>query len=305
MNSPVSLFDVAKAAGVSVSTVSRVVCGKATSNRIPASTQNRVSAIARELGYQPNLTARDMVLGKPFRGVKPQNGISDHKSQMTEERPPRRQVGVILTPTSSANTLNLIPGLIPVLAAAGYGLAIYTVPADPGQLHQVLGDGVAGLLSCPSVYSAVSAQMAGTCPVIVLWPGAGKAMLKALGPSEADAPVAHSGQMTVGREIPRQPASPVSEPISMEGAAPSAPATGVVLTEQNPPLSGPALEPEPAIPVTPTPEVMPEPPPALVIPDESVFQPLVPPLVSIPDPTPVPVLEAEPEPQPIPPPNPA
>ncbi|MEI6166115.1 MAG: LacI family DNA-binding transcriptional regulator [bacterium] len=299
MSSSVSLFDVAKAAGVSISTVSRVVCGKATSNRIPTSTQNRVSAKARELGYQPNLIARDIVLGKPFCGVKPQNGISDSQSQMTEGALKRRLIGVILTPTTSADTLNLIPGLIPVLATAGYGLAIHTVPADPvlaaGQLPQITGDGVVGLLCCSSIYSAVSAQMAGTCPVIVLWLGAGKAMVTTLSPPQAPAPVANPEPPVGSGPLPVKPAT-ISPSPNQDGSAGTPRPTEIHVISQGraKPPAEPVFEVAPVIPAPPTPALTPEPSPVVVTPEEPVPPPLAPPPASMPDTTPTPAFEPEP-----------
>ncbi|MBE5786015.1 MAG: LacI family transcriptional regulator [Clostridiales bacterium] len=53
-----TIKDVAKAAGVSVSTVSRVLSG---SPRISAETTARVKQAVKELGYRPNLLARSLV----------------------------------------------------------------------------------------------------------------------------------------------------------------------------------------------------------------------------------------------------
>ncbi len=53
-----TIKDVAKAAGVSVTTVSIIMNGKAEERKISAETQERVLDTMRELGYQPNLTAR-------------------------------------------------------------------------------------------------------------------------------------------------------------------------------------------------------------------------------------------------------
>lgn len=127
----VSLFDVSKAAGVSISTASRVICGKAAGNRIRQSTQNRVLAVARELGYQPNLSTRDIVFGKPFRGEQSQRSVAVNQTQMIGIAAKRQKIDVLLSPVTSADTLIVIPSLILVLDAAGYGLVIQTVPADP------------------------------------------------------------------------------------------------------------------------------------------------------------------------------
>lgn len=54
----VTIRDVAKAAGVSVATVSIVMNDKSKERSIPEATHDRVSRIMRELGYHPNLSAR-------------------------------------------------------------------------------------------------------------------------------------------------------------------------------------------------------------------------------------------------------
>lgn len=56
-NQPASIVDVAKAAGVSVSTVSRVLNARAD---VATETQERVLAVIDELGYTSNLAARSM-----------------------------------------------------------------------------------------------------------------------------------------------------------------------------------------------------------------------------------------------------
>ncbi|HEY3992445.1 MAG TPA: LacI family DNA-binding transcriptional regulator [Ktedonobacteraceae bacterium] len=56
-------FDVAKQAGVSQSTVSLVLSGKA-AGRVSRDTQEAVLRVARELGYQPHMAARTLRLGR-------------------------------------------------------------------------------------------------------------------------------------------------------------------------------------------------------------------------------------------------
>jgi LacI family transcriptional regulator len=56
---PVSIYDIAKRANVSSSTVSRVLNGKGL-DRIALDTQERVRRIAREMDYRPNLVARSL-----------------------------------------------------------------------------------------------------------------------------------------------------------------------------------------------------------------------------------------------------
>lgn len=60
---PPTSFDVAKGAGVSQSTVSLVLSGKAT-GRVSQLTQETVLRVARELGYQPHMAARTLRLGR-------------------------------------------------------------------------------------------------------------------------------------------------------------------------------------------------------------------------------------------------
>ena len=55
---PTTLRDVARKAGVSVKTVSRVVNNQ---GEISAETRQRISAVIREMGYRPNLVARGLV----------------------------------------------------------------------------------------------------------------------------------------------------------------------------------------------------------------------------------------------------
>ena len=56
----VTIRDVAKAAGVSVATVSIIINDKAKEHSIPETTQDRVNRVICELGYQPNLSARKL-----------------------------------------------------------------------------------------------------------------------------------------------------------------------------------------------------------------------------------------------------
>lgn len=57
----VGIKEVAAAAGVSVTTVSHALNGK---GRLPEATRLRVQAIAEQLGYRPNATARNLVVGR-------------------------------------------------------------------------------------------------------------------------------------------------------------------------------------------------------------------------------------------------
>jgi DNA-binding LacI/PurR family transcriptional regulator len=203
MSNPISLNDVAKAAGVSISAVSLVMNGKADQRRISPSTQARIRAAASQLGYQPNWIARNTVLRK--RAPQPLRETLGEKSPLAVIKPVQREIGLILSAASSADSLGLIPGLAPILDTADYRLIIVTVPSDPvtarARVIRFLADNLTGILCCPTVYPAVLATVAEACPdpgsrvpVIVLCQGAGLAMLKAVGQPQVDAPVAHSGK---------------------------------------------------------------------------------------------------------------
>ena len=91
MSSSVSIRDVARAAGVSKSTVSRVLAGKGKVNRIPPATQARVRTAAIQLGYQPNLIARDMALGKGVSLTR--SAESEVSGQTASDEPEQTPVG--------------------------------------------------------------------------------------------------------------------------------------------------------------------------------------------------------------------
>ncbi|MDQ6419504.1 LacI family DNA-binding transcriptional regulator [Paenibacillus sp. LHD-117] len=57
MKNEASIVDVARAAGVSIATVSNVINGK---GRVSATTKQKIERIIGELGYTPNLTARNL-----------------------------------------------------------------------------------------------------------------------------------------------------------------------------------------------------------------------------------------------------
>jgi hypothetical protein len=188
MNSQVTLKDVAKAVGLSETTVSLVVNGKAAQRGITPATQARVSAAIRQMGYQPDLINRAKALHQvaPRAAVHP-DGISNGKPQIANEiqKSTGRQIGLVLSASSQTSTLALIPGLDQDLTAAGYQLNIIVISADPtstrARISQLLNEDPAGILACPNIYAATTATVAGICPVIVLWQDAAKAMLAKLG----------------------------------------------------------------------------------------------------------------------------
>lgn len=61
-----TLLDIAKHTNTSVSTVSRVLAGGASAQRISAQTRQRVLRVADQLGYRPNLLARSLRTRKTY-----------------------------------------------------------------------------------------------------------------------------------------------------------------------------------------------------------------------------------------------
>src|ERR1044072_7758832 len=63
-NQKVSIVDIARKAGVSISTVSRVLNGKAEQFRISEKSQQKIRETARKLNYVPNQFAANLKSGK-------------------------------------------------------------------------------------------------------------------------------------------------------------------------------------------------------------------------------------------------
>jgi DNA-binding LacI/PurR family transcriptional regulator len=119
---PVGIKDVARAAGVSKTTVSHALSGK---GRIPEQTRARVRKIAEELGYRPSPIARGLAAGR--------TGVLS----LSVSIPPSLR-GTYATIEYYAM---LISGA--TAAAAGRGLALVIVPADgdPGIWERLVVDG--------------------------------------------------------------------------------------------------------------------------------------------------------------------
>ena len=144
---PVTIPDIAFAAGVSRTTVSMVLNGKADRYRICAATRRRVEAVIAQSGYQPNRMARNMRLGQSTL------------------------VGLILS-DGTPDVGELLAGLEPTLAGAGYGLVVATVGANPSsareRVQRLNHDGLAGLIYGPGFSAGGSPIIAGLGPTIIL-----------------------------------------------------------------------------------------------------------------------------------------
>jgi hypothetical protein len=318
MNSQVTLKDVARTARVSETTVSLVVNGKASQRGIIPSTQARVMAAIQQLGYQPDLTSRSRALHQVTpRAVAKPDGISNGRSQIEERAPTpiRQQIGLVLSAASQADSLTLVPIQESALLAEGYHLHIAVIPTDPAsareRITRLRDEGSIGLIACPSVYSAVTATVAGACPVIVLWQDAAKAMLAALRPNQSPAATQAPTPTPTPAPVPAPP-PPVVTPVKPVTPSPAA----VTPTVVPPPSPVIAKAPVPEVVEEPIPVAEPVPVPTLETPPESVsasasipspeIQETVPAVVSEPIVIPEPVVDEEPPlaPEPVPEPEP-
>ena len=286
MSTPVSINDVASAAGVAKSTVSRVVGGKGDQSRICHDTQVRILAVARQLGYQPNQIARDVALGK---GIKPLGG---------DEMTATRQVTVVLTTVSPPSSLALIPGLETVLTRANFQLVVVVVPADPAsareRISRLLNIGCMAIVSCPTAVAMTIQAVNGLRPVVQLDAGNIPTLMQVLGVVNVQASIPPSISKAPPVTVKPTPVVPppaahptvtpppviVADPIPVVVAAVpggTAPEPAVVeptpVIPQPPPEPVPTPEPE----VTPTPEpVEPDPPPVIPpLPPSPVQEPIV------------------------------
>jgi DNA-binding LacI/PurR family transcriptional regulator len=112
----VTSVDVARAAGVSQSTVSLVLSGKS-AGRISAKTEEAVRRAAEELGYRPNVAARALRTGSA------------------------RAVGLVVTDVTHPFFGRTMRGAQQAASRAGYTVALVDVPGDDSQPVEVLRAG--------------------------------------------------------------------------------------------------------------------------------------------------------------------
>ncbi len=127
----VTLRDIARATGVSVNTVSRALTGKSDIN---AATKSRVQAAAELLGYQPNLPARSLVLGRT------------------------RSLGLVVTDCTNQFYAMLIRAVEDVAYSNGYSLLLATsnetVEREAAALQMLRERRVDGMLLSPVAVDA-------------------------------------------------------------------------------------------------------------------------------------------------------
>ncbi|MBE6129796.1 MAG: LacI family transcriptional regulator [Erysipelotrichaceae bacterium] len=107
----VTIYDVAKEAGVSLATVSRVING---SNVVKGPTREKVQAAVDKLGYKPNAIAQGLALQKSTT------------------------IGLIVPEASFTYTGQIINGLIDVAKIYNYNIMLHTITAGITDLRSVV-----------------------------------------------------------------------------------------------------------------------------------------------------------------------
>jgi len=106
---PITIADVASRAGVSKTTVSRVLNGK---GELDASTANRVREVIDELGYVPSARAVNLARGRT------------------------RVVGMLVPSLTWPWMGDVLQGAVDVLESEGYGLLLFTCNRGDESMRQ-------------------------------------------------------------------------------------------------------------------------------------------------------------------------
>ncbi len=142
---PVSARDVARAAGVSVSTVSRALTRP---DDVAPETRARVLDLARALGYRPNAAARTLITGRTGN------------------------IGLVVPDLENPFFASVTKGVQSRARAAGYAVFIADSDEDPSQepdLARNLAKQVDGLLMCsPRAPEPVLAALAAECTLVLV-----------------------------------------------------------------------------------------------------------------------------------------
>ena len=142
---PVSARDVARVAGVSVSTVSRTLSRP---DDVAPETRDRVLATARGMGYRPNAAARTLITGRTGN------------------------IGLVVPDVENPFFASVTKGVQQRARAAGYAILIADSDEDPSveqDLARSLARQVDGLLLCsPRAPESVVAGLARECPLVLV-----------------------------------------------------------------------------------------------------------------------------------------
>lgn len=109
----VTIYDVAKEAGVSLATVSRVING---SNVVKEPTKERVQTAIEKLGYKPNAIAQGLALQKTTT------------------------IGLVVPEASFTYTGQIINGLIDVAKIYNYNIMLHTITAGITEIGDIIED---------------------------------------------------------------------------------------------------------------------------------------------------------------------
>ena len=107
----VTIFDVAKQAKVSLSTVSRVTNNP---QKVNPATRERVLQVIKELGYHPNAIAK---------------GLASRHSTT---------VGIVLSDVTRAATANLLGGIIDIAKRFNYSIKLFSINYSLYDSHFIL-----------------------------------------------------------------------------------------------------------------------------------------------------------------------
>ena len=145
-----TIYDIARAAGVTATTVSNVLSGKGS---VSEKTRERVLQYARELGYSPNLVARSLIKGR--------TGI----------------IGLVVHPVDNPFFAEIVYTAETLAYAAGLRIFVTTLTEDDEMTQLMLKDLVARkvdgiIITCALSPQIVQELIPPTLPVIYcLWEG--------------------------------------------------------------------------------------------------------------------------------------
>ncbi|MFE7507905.1 LacI family DNA-binding transcriptional regulator [Promicromonospora sp. NPDC057488] len=150
----VTVHDVARAAGVSISTVSRALTAP---ERVAATTRDRVTRVAAELGYRPNLAASGLRMGRTHAvGLLVPDLENPYFASVTKSVQARaRAEGYEVFVADTDEDADVEPELIGALAARTDGLLLASPRSGEAELRAAL-DGLTAVLASRELPAAAS-----------------------------------------------------------------------------------------------------------------------------------------------------
>ncbi|WP_020015883.1 LacI family DNA-binding transcriptional regulator [Promicromonospora sukumoe] len=156
----VTVHDVARAAGVSISTVSRALTAP---ERVAAATRDRVTRVAAELGYRPNLAASGLRMGRTHAvGLLVPDLENPYFASVTKSVQARaRAEGYEVFVADTDEDADVEPELIGALAARTDGLLLASPRSGEAELRTAL-DGLTAVLASRELPAAAPGTGDGT-----------------------------------------------------------------------------------------------------------------------------------------------